>query len=175
MENPAEARRDWDDPGRGDTLQFMLSLVLEGTCINMNSLEYYRTVAQHIRRHDPDLLARAENFAGAVRARYRSCREHAAITAMVPVVRDEDLGIQEALQSDCAICLRPLRGPRKLARLRPSSDSPLTCGHFFHAHCVAEWELGDQSLAPKSCPLCREPLGMTVRLWEDHESLRPRF
>lgn len=152
-----------------------MSLVLEGTCINMNSLEYYKVVAEHIQRHDPDLVAKAEQFADAVRARYRSCREHAAVTALVPVTRSEDRGVREALENDCAICLRPLRGHQKLARLRPASDSKLACGHFFHAHCVAEWELGDASLAPKSCPLCREPIGLIVRFWGDHESIRPRF
>ena len=163
------------EPDRRDTLQFMLSLVLEGTCINMNSLDYYKLVAQHIRCHDPELVEKAEQFADAVRARYRSCREHAAVKALVPVTKSEDLGIREALENDCAICLQSLRGPRKLARLRPASDSQLSCGHFFHAHCVAQWELEAASLAPKSCPLCREPLGLVVRFWEDHESIRPRF
>lgn len=158
-----------------ELLEFMLSLILEGTCINMNSLEYYRGVAAHIRAKDPATLAMVDELAQRVRATYRSSREHAAHAAMVSVVRQEDSGVCEALEGDCAICLQALRGPRPLVRLRPLSGCRDACGHFFHAHCVADWELRNLDLAPKSCPLCREPLGVIVRFWGDQESGLPRF
>jgi hypothetical protein len=165
-----------DDVCKGqDILQFMLSLVLDGTCINMNSLEYYRGLAAHVRARDPETLARVEEFVEGVRTTYRSSREHATRAAMVPVTRQEEAGVREALDNDCAICLQALRGSRKLVRLRPLSGRRGACGHFFHAQCVAGWELRDLSLAPKTCPLCREPLGLVARFWEDQESVLPEF
>lgn len=49
---------------------------------------------------------------------------------------------------DCSICLMHYHGRDMVSQL-PS------CGHAFHARCIAEWL--QQSFQNRRCPLCRSP------------------
>lgn len=163
------------DIGDPDLLSVVLSLVLEGTSGNLATLPYYRKAARHAQEHDPALVGMLGDIVAWVRDKYRSARQHEFHASRVPVLKQVERHVKAALESDCAICLRPLKSPgHRLVRLKPASGSSGECGHFFHKDCIGEWELR-HLITPKSCPLCRVDLGIIVQTWEDHESHRPQF
>lgn len=163
-------------PDTADILPAILGLVLEGTSGNMATMAYYHRAAQHARDRDPNLVALVADLVAWVTDRYRSARQFEYHAERVPVTKQVDRRVRATLQSDCAICLRPLKAPgQHVVRLRPASDQPDECGHFFHRDCIGEWELRQLTAHQKSCPLCRADLGATVRLWDDHESHKPLF
>ena len=143
------------------------------------SAAYYQTVANHIAAHDPDMMNAIRKLAGAVRNKYRSAWEHSQHVARVGCTKCVDSRVRHALDDDCALCLKPLRGPHRLIRLQAASRSPTECGHFFHASCVANWELANwerHRLGQRmACPMCRADLGTAISAWDDHEASDPRF
>lgn len=161
-------------------LGLLLAQVLDGPVLTYASATYYARLADRVAAADPATVEAADAFASRVLAKYRSHREHALVSALVPFERSETARVRAALDRDCAICLKPLRGPRRLVRARAAGDAdadadappPARCGHFFHAECFAEFDacLG---AAPRACPLCRASLAPAF--WEDHESDAPRF
>lgn len=155
-------------------LQNLLSLILDGSVGDLACAEYHARLAAHVRAHDPATLDMASELIAAVRGSYRSAAEHAHHVARVSVRKSPDGRVCSMLDSDCAICLKPLRGPAKLVRVRAHNGDSLVCGHFFHAECFGEWELHDDHLV-KKCPLCRTDLGGIVRFWDDQEAAVPRF
>ena len=158
-----------------DVLQSLLAVALDGSASNMATTEYYARLARHVRAEDTGLAQLAIDLVAGARASYRTAAEHAHHVARVPMHRVTDRKVAAMLDCDCAFCLKPLRGGAgKLARTRASSGDPHTCGHFFHAECLGEWELHDDAFI-KRCPLCRCDLGGIVRTWEDHEYSVPRF
>jgi hypothetical protein len=163
-------------PPPAGMLSSLLSLVLEGSSSNLATMQYYEGVARHVQAHDPELLAMVWTLVSRVRARYRSAKQHERHVACVPVTKQTDPHIVAVLEGDCAICLRPLAscGGNGVVRVRPASGDPTACGHFFHRDCLGRWELANV-LCPKTCPLCREDLGLVVHVWEDHESRYPLF
>jgi hypothetical protein len=163
------------DPGECDLLPVMLSLVLEGTSGNLATMPYYRKASRHAHEHDPALVGMMTDMVTWIRDKYRSARQHDFHAQRVPVTKTTDRRVRTHLDSDCAICLRPLKAPgHRLVRLKPASGNADECGHFFHKDCIGEWELR-HLITPKSCPLCRVDLGIVVSTWEDHESFRPQF
>lgn len=169
---PPAAAAGRDRERRVGTLGLLLSQVLDGPLLTFVGAAYYARLAEHVSVHDPATLDIADALVSRVRAMYRSQREHALVSALVPFVRSESPRVRAALDRDCAICLKPLRGPQRLVRLRAAGDDAAgTCGHFFHAECHADYEACPTSR--RLCPLCRA--GLSFAVWEDHESDRPRF
>ncbi len=161
--------------GEPDLLPAVMSMVLEGSSGNLATLPYYRRAARHAHEHDPALVTMLGELSSWIRDKYRSARQYEFRARQVPVLKHVDAQVQASLDSDCAICLRPLQTPgHRLVRLKAANASPDECAHFFHKDCVGEWELR-QFLQHKSCPLCRADLGVIVQTWDDHESRRPQF
>lgn len=161
------------DGGMNFLVPAVLALVLEGSSTNLSTLPYYNKVAKHAMERDPALMSTIRELVAHITAKYRSARQYEFHADRVPVTKQTDRRVRAALQSDCAICLRPLR-QGSLARLRAASGRADECGHFFHSHCIGEYELRNLH-ATKSCPVCRAELGPVVTKWLDHESHRPLF
>ena len=158
-----------------DILPVILSMVLEGTSSNLATSTYYRRAAVHASEQDPALMSMVGDLVAWVRDKYRSARQHEFHAQQVPITKTVDRRVRTHLDSDCAICLRPLKAPgHRLVRLKANSGNADECGHFFHKDCIGEWELR-HLIVPKSCPLCRVELGLVVKTWEDHEAHRPQF
>jgi hypothetical protein len=154
------------------SLGLLLSQVLDGPVLTFAGASYYGRLAEHVAAHDPETVALADALAARVRGAYRSQREHALVSGLVPFARAEEPRVRAALDSDCAICLKPLRGPQRLIRTR--ATGPAACGHFFHRGCFEDYETcALVQNSSRACPLCRADLSYTA--WEDHESDRPRF
>lgn len=161
-------------------LSSLLALTLEGSGANLATMQYYEAVARHVQAHDGELLDMLSQLVARVRATYRTAKQHEYHMACVPVTKQTDARVTSMLDGDCAICLRPLSSggggaaATEVVRVRPASGDPTACGHFFHRDCLGHWELANV-LCPKTCPLCREDLGLVVHVWEDHESRYPMF
>ena len=154
------------------TLGLLLSQILDGPVLTFSGASYYARLAEHVAANDPETLDLADALVARVRGEYRSQREHALVSALVPFARAESPRVRAALDSDCAICLKPLRGPQRLIRTRATGTAE--CGHFFHRDCFVDYEAS--ALVQhnrRACPLCRADLSYAA--WEDHESDRPRF
>jgi hypothetical protein len=157
------------------SLGLLLSHVLDGGLVlTFAGAGYYARLAEHVAAHDPETVALADALTARVRGTYRSQREHALVSSLVPFVRAEEPRVAAALDADCAICLKPLRGPHRLIRLRAASGGAGLCGHFFHRHCFVDYEAcALVQSARRACPLCRADLSYTA--WEDHEADCPRY
>ena len=157
-----------------DLLCNMLSLVLEASPVLPSTRGYYSRLTDHVKNDDPATVDLVCELAARVSGRYRSAREHALFASLVPMTKSLGPRAKSALDADCGICLKPLLGHSRLVRVRPVHGDPSRCAHFFHAACMADFELSQYGVS-KACPMCRADLGVAVMTWEDLESDRPRF
>ena len=160
-----------------DCLPMLLSTVLEtsaGEPASMASLDYYERLATYVTVFDPDLMALLARAIVHTRKTYRSASQHHYHVSMVPMQKRVDDRVREFLDQNCPVCLHKLGDdPRGVVRLK-AAEPGQRCGHFMHRNCFERFEAQNINVV-KSCPVCREDLGLIVNLWEDHESALPKF
>jgi hypothetical protein len=157
------------------TFQTVITVALEGTTCRTVSNRYYTTLVDTIWKNDPVTWMAFTELFTRIRSKYRSHDEHERLSHLVPMEKCVDAKTAEALRGDCAICLRALYGPSKIARVRASSpNGPETCGHFFHAWCLGALEINSPATTT-TCPICRAQLDPCEKYWHDHESTPPKF
>jgi hypothetical protein len=153
----------------------ILALVFNDAVV-LPTASYYHKLGTYVMKHDPDVAAAICNLESIITSKYRSAQQYEHHVSRVPMIKQVDRRVESALQGDCAICLRPLN-TGQLVRLKAANGQNDVCGHFFHRHCIAEYELRNLNTptTTKTCPMCRESLGPVIRQWSDHESHRPLF
>lgn len=134
------------------------------------SLWYYTKLARRILAERLDIIDDIESLAARVRGSYRTFLEHQHHVLAVPLERQ---GFCVDRDDDCACCLKPLKGPRKIARLRTPDDDPEKCAHVFHLECALHIEPDPSGVI--KCPLCRAVIGPVMRTWLDTENAVPEF
>lgn len=151
----------------------VIAMALEGTTCRTVSQKYYEMMSDTIRTSDPATWTAYTELFTRIRTMYRSFDDHERIAYLVPIIKTHDIKTDELLDGDCSICLRPLRGPSKIVRVRAAAPcGPETCGHFFHSWCLGAMEIHN---AVGKCPVCRAQLDPILQYWYDHESTPPRF
>lgn len=139
-----------------------------------STARYYDSVAQRIRDHDPELMSTILDVASKVRARYRTHTQHQLRVLEVPYEIENEEAVEERLDSDCTLCLTPLKSHRPLARTR-CVDGSTACGHFFHASCLSRVK-ADALTGNVACPVCRANLGpRPLATYMDLESDNPEY
>ena len=155
------------------TFKSVISMALEGTTCRTVSSKYYDVMSETIRASDPATWSAFTELFTRLRSMYRPYDDYERLAHLLPVTKCHDTKTGETLDGDCSICLRPLRGPSKIVRVRAASPrGPAACGHFFHAWCLGAMEIHH---AIGKCPVCRAHLDPVVQYWNDHECTPPRF
>lgn len=139
------------------------------------STVYYDRVARLVETSDPETMSLFHSLISRVRQKYRSFAEHERRVQCVPLTKNTDASVSEALGDVCCVCLTPLSGPNRVVRLRPASGNAETCGHFLHCRCLLRLQPSTVT-GRVSCPMCRVDLGRPpVRTWIDMEGATPQF
>lgn len=120
------------------------------------SVLYYDNVAKHIQNSNPELIRALEEVVISIRDTYRSYQEHELHVQRVPLTKQTDGFVDEKLDEECCICLRSLRGLRRVCRLRGDAEQN-RCGHFIHEECLSD--VLPDAAGNVRCPVCRANLG----------------
>jgi Ring finger domain len=140
---------------------------------SVESEQYYRALSLLVIKEDDFLVDKIKTFVELIRKKYRNYLEHARRVEGISMTR---LGDAVPCDDMCSICLKALRGWRKVVRLKPEDENPEKCGHFLHLQCALGIEAdGDGTL---KCPICRTVLNSNdgiLPTWVDTENWNPQF